>query len=54
MKSHALAVICGSELTIPIRDGKLLLGTWQGVYLNEHRKLGEDRKLVLTIQGASK
>ena len=49
MKSHALTVICGSEFTIPIRDGKLLLGTWQGIYLNEHRKQGEDRKIVLTI-----
>jgi len=38
-------------VTIPVRDGRLLLGTWQGIYLGEHRDRGGPRRLVLTLQG---
>lgn len=41
----------GPSLTIPIRKGTLALGTWQGIYLNEHRNSGGRRTLMLTIQG---
>ncbi|MCB0079458.1 MAG: YjbQ family protein, partial [Caldilineaceae bacterium] len=48
---HIKAVLTGSELTIPIRDGALALGTWQGIYLCEHRDRGGGRRLIITIQG---
>ncbi|MCV6621060.1 MAG: YjbQ family protein, partial [Cellvibrionaceae bacterium] len=41
----------GSSASIPIADGELLLGTWQGVYLGEHRNYAGGRELVLTLQG---
>ncbi|KAH0574954.1 hypothetical protein SS50377_22571 [Spironucleus salmonicida] len=53
MPSHCLSVICGVDLTIPVREGKMVLGTWQGIYLNEHRNFGGDRKLILTVSGLS-
>lgn len=51
MPAHLKASILGSSITIPITEGKLALGTWQGVYLCEHRDHGGPRKLVLTLQG---
>jgi secondary thiamine-phosphate synthase enzyme len=45
------SAILGSSVSIPITDGKLNLGTWQGIYLCEHRNRGGSRKLVVTIQG---
>ena len=51
MPSHAKAVIVGSSLTIPITNGRLNLGTWQGVYLCEFRNYGGSRKIVATIIG---
>ena len=41
----------GVSLTIPISNGRLALGTWQGIYLNEHRDHGGTRNIVVTIQG---
>jgi thiamine phosphate synthase YjbQ (UPF0047 family) len=41
----------GSSLSIPIRNGGLCLGIWQGVYLGEHRDHGGARRVVLTLQG---
>jgi thiamine phosphate synthase YjbQ (UPF0047 family) len=38
-------------VTVPIRDGRLALGTWQGVYLGEHRDHGGSRTLVVTLNG---
>jgi secondary thiamine-phosphate synthase enzyme len=49
MPGHLKASILGSSLTIPVTDGKLNLGTWQGIYLGEHRIRGGARKLVLTL-----
>ena len=52
MPAHLKASILGSSVSIPITDGQLNLGTWQGIYLCEHRNHGSDRELVLTIQGS--
>lgn len=52
MPAHVKASMLGSSLTIPIRDGNLLLGTWQGIYLCEHRNHGSHRDLVLTVCGS--
>ena len=54
MPAHVKSSLFGSSVTIPIRDGRLALGTWQGVYLCEHRDHGGGRRLVLTIQGQKK
>jgi secondary thiamine-phosphate synthase enzyme len=51
MPAHVKASLMGSSLTIPVGDGKLLLGTWQGVYLCEHRDRGDSRRVVLTLYG---
>jgi secondary thiamine-phosphate synthase enzyme len=51
MPAHVKASLLGSSVTIPVRDGALLLGTWQGIYLCEHRNAGGPRSLVLTLQG---
>lgn len=51
MPSHAKSVIVGSTLTLPITDGRLNLGTWQGIYLCEFRDYGGPRKIVATIVG---
>jgi secondary thiamine-phosphate synthase enzyme len=50
MPAHIKASLLGSSVTAPIRDGRLALGTWQGIYLCEHRNRGGRRKLVLTLQ----
>jgi len=51
MPAHLKSSILGSSLSIPITDGKLNLGVWQGIYLCEHRDHGTVRKLIATIQG---
>ncbi len=51
MPAHVKAVLIGSSVSIPIHAGQLCLGTWQGIYLCEHRDQGGRRKLVLTVQG---
>ena len=51
MPAHVKASLLGSSVTVPIERGKLSLGTWQGIYLCEHRNRGGRRKLVLTLQG---
>ncbi|MCX6167885.1 MAG: secondary thiamine-phosphate synthase enzyme YjbQ [Ignavibacteriales bacterium] len=51
MTSHLKSSILGSSITLPITQGKLNLGTWQGIYLCEHRNLGHSRKIVVTIIG---
>ncbi len=54
MPAHVKASLIGATLTLPVRDGRVVLGTWQGIYLCEHRNHGGLRKLVLTIQGQGK
>jgi len=51
MPAHAKAVLIGSSISIPITDGKLNLGNWQGIYLCEHREQGGVRNIVVTLQG---
>ena len=53
MPAHLKSSLLGSSVSIPIKDGKLNLGTWQGVYLCEHRNHGSNRELIITIQGSS-
>jgi secondary thiamine-phosphate synthase enzyme len=51
MTAHIKSGMFGVSLTIPVRDGRLQLGTWQGVYLGEHRDQGGSRSVVATIWG---
>jgi len=51
MPAHVKVSLTDNSLTIPIRDGRLRLGTWQGVFLWEHRRRAHRRRLVLTVQG---
>lgn len=51
MTSHIKASMLGSSVTIPITDGEFNLGTWQGIYLCEHRNYGGARRIVVTIYG---
>ena len=51
MPAHIKAALLGSSLTVPITGGNLNLGTWQGIYLCEHRNRGGSRRLVLTAFG---
>lgn len=53
MPAHVKASLLGSSITVPVRDGRLALGTWQGIYLCEHRDQGGRRNLVLTLQGVT-
>ena len=52
MPAHIKASLMGAFLVLPITHGQLNLGTWQGIYLCEHRNQASGRKLVLTLQGA--
>jgi secondary thiamine-phosphate synthase enzyme len=51
MPAHVKASLLGPALTLPVGDGRLALGTWQGIYLCEHRDRGGVRTLVATIHG---
>lgn len=51
MPAHIKASLLGNSIQLPIRDGKLLLGTWQGVYLCEHRNNAAGRTLVAVAMG---
>ncbi|WP_397569934.1 secondary thiamine-phosphate synthase enzyme YjbQ [Schlesneria sp. T3-172] len=50
MPAHVKASLLGNSLLIPVTDGRLNLGTWQGIYLCEHRNHGGSRSLILTLQ----
>ncbi len=52
MPAHVRSVLTHSDLNIPVRAGKLDLGTWQGIYLWEHRTAPHTRRLTVTITGA--
>lgn len=54
MPAHIKSGLLGAELTLPIHNGKLQLGTWQGLYLGEHRDHAGGRSIVVTIQGSSR
>lgn len=51
MPAHIKASILGTSITIPITNGRLALGTWQGIYLGEHRDHGGSRRVIATING---
>jgi secondary thiamine-phosphate synthase enzyme len=51
MPAHVKSSLTGNSLTLPIRDGELALGTWQGIYLCEHRDAGGPRRLIVTAWG---
>lgn len=51
MPAHIKSSLLGVSLTIPISEGRFALGTWQGIYLGEHRDFGGSRKIIVTING---
>jgi secondary thiamine-phosphate synthase enzyme len=51
MPAHIKASMLDTSLSIPVQEGRLALGTWQGIYLNEHRDQGGPRSLLLTLYG---
>ena len=51
MPAHVKAAMLGNSVVVPVREGRLCLGTWQGIYLCEHRNRAGSRSLVLTLQG---
>lgn len=52
MPAHIKAMLTGVSLTVPLIGGRLALGTWQGIYLIEHRRAGHDRQVALHLLGA--
>lgn len=54
MPAHIKSSLMGPSLTLPVGDGGLRLGTWQGIYLCEHRDRGGPRRLVLTLHGEAR
>lgn len=51
MAAHARSVLTSNSFTIPVADGRLMLGTWQGLYLWEHRRAPHTRSIVVTVLG---
>jgi len=52
MPAHVRSVLTQSDLNIPVRDGRCALGTWQGIFLWEHRRAPHRRRVIVTIQGS--
>ena len=51
MAAHGRNILAGSSITVPVRNGELFLGTWQGIYLWEHRTQAHLRRIVITVLG---
>lgn len=51
MPAHIRSILTQSDLNLPVRDGRCALGTWQGIYLWEHRRSAHTRRVLLTVQG---
>ena len=51
MPAHIKSILIGPSLTLPVNHGRLALGTWQGIYLCEHRNRADSRRIVATLQG---
>jgi secondary thiamine-phosphate synthase enzyme len=51
MPAHVRTVLTQTEMTLPVANGRCVLGTWQGVYLWEHRRAGHHRRLTVTVHG---
>ncbi|EDM73686.1 hypothetical protein PPSIR1_27158 [Plesiocystis pacifica SIR-1] len=54
MPSHVRSVLTATTLTFPVSRGRVPLGTWQGIYLWEHRRAGHGRKVTVTVQGETR
>jgi secondary thiamine-phosphate synthase enzyme len=54
MPAHIKASLLGASLSLPVSDGRLALGTWQGIYLGEHRDRGGGRSVLATLHGESR
>jgi secondary thiamine-phosphate synthase enzyme len=53
MTAHIKSSVMGNQVLIPVKNGRLALGTWQGIYLGEHRNYGGSRQILATIWGES-
>ena len=51
MPAHIRSILTQSDLNLPVRDGRCALGTWQGIFLWEHRRRGHRRSVIVTVQG---
>lgn len=51
MPSHVRSVLTATSINVPVQHGRLMLGTWQGIYLWEHRHVGHRRKITVTVVG---
>ncbi len=51
MPAHVKSSLWGVSVTIPVSEGRFNLGTWQGIWLGEHREHGGSRRLIVTLQG---
>lgn len=51
MSAHIRTILSGHDLTLPVSNGRCELGTWQGVYLWEHRRAPHERRVIVTVQG---
>jgi secondary thiamine-phosphate synthase enzyme len=51
MPAHVRAILTDVDLTVPVTGGALAVGTWQGIYLWEHRRHGASRRITVTVQG---
>jgi secondary thiamine-phosphate synthase enzyme len=51
MPAHLRTALTATQLSIPVRDGRLMLGTWQGIFLFEHRRNTREREIVLHLVG---
>ncbi len=54
MPAHVRAALTASTLSIPVTNGQLALGTWQGIYLWEHRHLAHNRRVTITVTGTNR
>lgn len=52
MPAHVRSILTQSDLNIPVRGGRCSLGTWQGIYLWEHRRAPHARRVIVTVQGS--
>lgn len=52
MPAHVRSVLTQSDLSLPVRDGRCALGTWQGIFLWEHRYAPHTRRVIITVQGS--
>lgn len=54
MAAHARSILSGTAVSVPVGNGRLMLGTWQGIYLWEHRSVPHTRTIVVTVMGSGR